>query len=332
MIFPRDCLLFSVHLMVQIASDTTAILSLGFEWGLYGISVVMFIHTVLVLFKDHKTRPVNRPMATLASLFFVLSTSHAIVDLIRVNQGFVNERNSFEGGPPAYFSDVAQTLFVVRSTIYAAQTLLGDAVVIYRCFIVWQSVYIILIPMLLWCSSAAMAAFLLYNMALANPSSIFILGKSIDAFFACTLSSNMTSTGLLAYRIWKINGATSSSRVGGSLVPIARVVADSGALYSVTLVVAMITFVSGSNSQFILVDMLVPIVAIAFYAIIIRVSLARQATATSTAGSLHSYPMRPLQVHISEARFTSDREPVTSRDKDVEANHADGKQNHAESF
>ncbi|KAJ7579155.1 hypothetical protein C8J56DRAFT_337792 [Mycena floridula] len=291
-----------------IAADTTAILSLALECGLYGISVVLFVHTILVLAKDHKTRPVNRTMTVLACLFFVLSTWHAIVDVVRAKEGFVNERERFKGGPSAYFADVTQPIFVIRSTLYASQTLLGDAVVIYRCYVVWQSFYVALFPLILWCGCAGVAMALLDAVARANPSSIFILSKLIDTFFATTLSCNILGTGLLAYRIWKINAATAEFRIGNSLLPVARVVADSGALYSVTLLVALFTFVSGSNSQFLLVDLLMPIIAIAFYAIIIRVSLARQASKTGSAGSgvQQSYNLAPFQVHIPETQFTAD--------------------------
>jgi hypothetical protein len=92
----------------------------------------------------------NHRMAWLATAFLVLSTAvsckcltshfliqliftitqHAMVDLIRLNEGLVNQRNTFKGGPNGFFADATQEYFLIRSGIYITQTLLADAVVV----------------------------------------------------------------------------------------------------------------------------------------------------------------------------------------------------------
>lgn len=42
------------------------------------------------------------------------------------------QRDTFPGGPQAFFADGAQLTFMARNSIFVLQTLLGDAVVVSR--------------------------------------------------------------------------------------------------------------------------------------------------------------------------------------------------------
>jgi hypothetical protein len=53
-----------------------------------------------------------------------------IVDMVRVENGFVKYRDTFPGGPAAYFADVTQPLFVAKNFILVFQTLVGDGVLV----------------------------------------------------------------------------------------------------------------------------------------------------------------------------------------------------------
>lgn len=78
-----------------------------------------------------------------------------VVVIIRTEDGLVKYRDTFPGGPVAFFADVSQETFVVKCAIYVLQTLLGDGVMIYRCYVVWKSVRIIILPCVMWCGVAS---------------------------------------------------------------------------------------------------------------------------------------------------------------------------------
>lgn len=61
-----------------------------------------------------------------------LSFKHMVVDIVRIDEGLVKYRDTFPGGPLAFFEDVAQNTFVIKNAIYTLQTLLGDGVVVRR--------------------------------------------------------------------------------------------------------------------------------------------------------------------------------------------------------
>jgi len=214
------------------------------------------------------------------------------------------------------------------------QTLLADGVVIYRCYVVWQSVWIVVLPIILWCSVAVTGVIAIYSVSQASTGDgIFVkaLAQWVTAFFASTIATNLLSSGLLAYRIWIIqrgvSGVNNTSR--NTVMPVVRVLVDAAILYSAALLTALILFVSGNNGQDAVVDMAMPIMSIAFYMVLIRIALnKKQHNYVSTQSSIsiprravtseaeqeraQQYAMKPLQVHVS--KFTHQERPSSSKD------------------
>jgi hypothetical protein len=160
------------------------------------------------------------------------------------------------------------------------------------------------------------------------------------SFYATTLSTNLLSTILLAYRIWSINRRAPGIRATkGPFRPVLSVVIDSGLLYSFTLVAALSCFASGSHGEFDIVKnkfapmdsitlltfwikQITPIISIAFYMIMIRVGIAQNSNDSrleihSTLGgrsvgnhagstSDSPYPMNRMQVHTTKMTETND--------------------------
>ena len=73
----------------------------------------------------------------------------------------------------------------------------------------------------------------------------------------CKLRLTSITSVLLVFRIWQINSRVnrSYSSAGVSLMPVLLIIADAGVLYSVTLLSALICFVSHSNGQYVVLDM-----------------------------------------------------------------------------
>ncbi|THU98890.1 hypothetical protein K435DRAFT_720256 [Dendrothele bispora CBS 962.96] len=274
----------------SVAPDTAALLAMSFESCLYGFSVWMFSETMRELLFGGN---LNRKMAIVASMFFMLSTAHVIVDLIRLKIGFIDLRDTYRGGPSAYFSSATEPMFLLRSAFYLAQTLLADAVLVYRCHTVWCPVskWVMLFPLSLWLGMFATSLGAFYNLGVATKklggAEIFAFAKWINGFFGISLATNLIGTALLGFRIWKINQTASQFRNQGFMIPVLRVVIDAGMLYSVTLTVTLITFEVRSNAQTICLDMLMPIIAISFYMIILRVAkLAERAPPKNLANNM----------------------------------------------
>ncbi|KAG2130166.1 uncharacterized protein EDB93DRAFT_1332144 [Suillus bovinus] len=209
---------------------------------------------------------------------------------------------------------LAQETYVIKDVLYFLQTLLADGVVIYRCYVVWQSVRVIIVPAMLWCSAAVTGTYGLYNSSQFQSSTTPFLreiARWIKAFLVSTIATNVLSTGLLAYRIWTIEREVARTRASrkGTMMPIVHVLVDAAILYSVALIAVLICFLCSNNGVYIVVDMVVPIISIAFYMVLIRVAISRHRshlltvgaiTETEYIGNMQQYPMQPLQVQLPQ--------------------------------
>ncbi|EIW76072.1 hypothetical protein CONPUDRAFT_169260 [Coniophora puteana RWD-64-598 SS2] len=323
--------------------DTAAIVSTVLEGILYGFSVFMFIGTIWSLTTGRKSSEFNSRMITVACLLLIISTTHMVIDIIRTQEGLVKYRDTFYSGPDGpngplgFFSDVAEWSFVAKNLIYTLQTLVGDGVVIYRCYVVWQSRLVVIVPLLLWCSVAVTGAGCVYSetQATTDKENIFASGTGpwITAFLVSTLVANLISTTLLAYRIWNVSRRVGHIQVQKStLWPFLRIILDSGILYSITLLAALLCFVAKNRGHYVLLDMIMPIISITFYLVIIRVTLKKSSSqdhhARPTPPIFHgftaseipfyndtpssAYPLKRLEVHMTHMTETHEDEPADS--------------------
>jgi hypothetical protein len=270
----------------DIPLDKAELLSVLLEALLYGFSLFMFGGTIWTLTSQRSTHRVNRKMLTAACSLLLFSTAHLVIDIIRIMEGLILFRDT----STVYFSDVSQWTFVSKNYVYAAQTLIGDGVVLYRCYAVWQSKLAMILPALLWCVAIVTGFGSPYTESQMTEGGVFGLRLSrwIISFWASTLATNIVTTLMLAYRIWYVNWRATRlcDHRTSELRPILHVIIDAGLIYSVTLFAALICYVNKSNGQYVVLDMIVPIISITFYMVIIRVGLANRANQPMAALSL----------------------------------------------
>jgi len=93
------------------------------DWKMISIAVVLLVLSTAV-----SSFPDAQPLSTL--LDHPRSFKHMVVDIVRIDEGLVKYRDTFPGGPMAFFEDIAQNTFVIKNAIYTLQTLVGDGVVV----------------------------------------------------------------------------------------------------------------------------------------------------------------------------------------------------------
>ncbi|KAG1738233.1 hypothetical protein EDB19DRAFT_1829210 [Suillus lakei] len=260
--------------------DEAAILSTVLEGILYGFSVLMFIGTIWALIYKRGSRNINRPITVVAILLLMLSTAHMVVDIIRAEDGLVKYRDTFPGGPVAFFQDINQNTYVIKNVIWTLQTMLGDGVVPKpsgpnNAVSGKRFIAVMLSGDLSGLSSYQPT--MLHRRVVTEAIYFGPIGQWVTTFFALTLSVNLLSSGLLAYRIWTIERKISAARAAkGTMMPIVRVLVDAAALYSAALFSVLIPFICSNNGQYIVSDMITPIISIAFYMVFIRITINRK--------------------------------------------------------
>ncbi|KAG2072012.1 hypothetical protein BDR04DRAFT_1230737 [Suillus decipiens] len=312
---------------LPLSLDTATIISTALECILYGFSVLMFIGTMWALTYKRTMRDISLPITAAAILLLIFSTAHIILGIVWTEYGLVTYRDTYQGGPAAYFADVSQRISIAKNSIYVLQTLLGDAVAIYRCYVVWQAAWVIILPSILWCGVAVTGGLAVYGDSQINStgvSSTEVVIECMGLFCALTLAAHLSSSALLGYRIWKIERNAAPSRTTKvTTTSITRVIVEAATLYTIVLVSTLAGSLCSGSSPFILIDMLTPIISITFYMVILRIAIGKRthsqiltsftarggATSETVRGSVSQYSMKPLQVHVSRSTH-NDSAPV----------------------
>ncbi|KAI1782843.1 hypothetical protein LXA43DRAFT_386764 [Ganoderma leucocontextum] len=262
-----------------------AIFSTSLEAIFYGFSVFMFMLTTKTLFRGYGQRRLNYGMIVVAWALLLLSTAEMAVNIARLYRGFVSLGPKLAGGPEQYFAFTPDAMFLTKSCLYNAQTVILDAVMIYRAWVVWQNLRVIVIPVVGWCGLIATCFGLNISFAkqLSDIESQDLLGIPtghwVAAAFSLTLFTNLVTTLIIAYRIWMVVRRSTDYLSQSSLTPVLCVIVESGAIYSVAITAALITFAAKSNYVFVILDLLSPIISIVFSMIIVRVGLSKERTA-----------------------------------------------------
>lgn len=222
----------------------------------------------------------NWHMLVTSLVMWLLITINFGLSWSRIMDAFVVLRPGLREDPGIiieYFADLAHWKEVARTGVYVGLTAVADTLFIYRCYVIWgRSIYIIALPILLLCCSITAGIGIEVVIGTAGATTNLFatsLATWAQSFFAISLVQNVLTTFLIVYRIWRVNIGVTALGQNHSLWPVMAVVLESGAVYSSTLLLLLMTYVSGSFAQYIALDMLVPIIGIVFNLIIVRVGL-----------------------------------------------------------
>ncbi|KAM6499419.1 hypothetical protein JOM56_004927, partial [Amanita muscaria] len=138
-----------------------------------------------------------------------------------------------------------------QSTLDIATTLIGDAILISRCWITysksWRMIYF---PILLWIFTLALSITDIYGSATAifesNNTWTGPLTRLLYALSSCHIVTNVYSTSTIIYRtaqIMKGNPEPMSYRIS-------RIISESGLLYTLASIVILLAAIVGQQSIF----------------------------------------------------------------------------------
>lgn len=74
-----------------------------------------------------------------------LSAQHLCLDVQRAVEGFIYHNTSSEG-PDVFYSQLGNPTFVAKNAIYITNTLVGDAFMALRLYVIWNRVWWIAVP------------------------------------------------------------------------------------------------------------------------------------------------------------------------------------------
>ncbi|THU89938.1 hypothetical protein K435DRAFT_781429 [Dendrothele bispora CBS 962.96] len=173
---------------------------------MYGLQIYMTIHSVYLLRAPSHDSGVQRQKLFYASysILLLLCMSFAFIANALMGQMMWIEHRDFDGGPVAWWLSNGTVWFnVVGSAFDMFGNFLGDALLIYRCAIIWgKRWYVIFLPVLMFLASTALAILSVVESAL--PGSSFFQTHVINfavPWISLTCTLNAIVTVLIAGRI-----------------------------------------------------------------------------------------------------------------------------------
>ncbi|KIM88071.1 hypothetical protein PILCRDRAFT_814747 [Piloderma croceum F 1598] len=257
--------------------DATQLAALVVQTLLNGVFLVLWVQCMdsLVKRSQQQSERLFKPLSFIAILLLLTIIGHWMLDCARAFEAFVFAQDhsdchatSCPNAATIVYSDNSDPKFVANSALYVVTTLAGDSFMVYRLFIVWsRNWWIIILPLSLIVGLAVTGSVTTYHFSQATP----IFGAAsgwITASFVMTLLANLSSTSLIALRIWMTSRRLNlqSSR----MPKVVEIVVESAALYSCCLLITLVSYASHSNIQFVGVSVNSPMVGIIFCMIISR--------------------------------------------------------------
>ncbi|THU98435.1 hypothetical protein K435DRAFT_964962 [Dendrothele bispora CBS 962.96] len=264
--------------MASIALDRAYLTAIWLETLFYGINLSLFVSYMAITKFKRRGRPMHKLIVITAILMFLLSTTHVSLGFYRLIEGFIVLRDE-AGGPGAFFSDVSIPANVAKVTIHTINSVLGDSIMVWRCFHVWSRSWRMSMAPILLIIASAVCGF--------GQSVIFANGKTIHtafqsqlarwngSVFTLSLVTNVVVTVLIGCRIWYLSRQYADMNLPTTLKyrRILLIVVESGAVYSSALIIEITLYFLDNNAFYIIYDPIAQLTAIVPTTIIVLTSL-----------------------------------------------------------
>ncbi|KAJ7672837.1 hypothetical protein B0H17DRAFT_1083527 [Mycena rosella] len=298
----------------QYPLDKAFLAATWLEALIYGCFLCVFCFGVYIQVISTKGRNThNQVMFIVSIIMFILATLHVAMNCFRLIRGFSDFRDT-PGGPVGYLGNLALWDHVFKDTLYATQSILGDAVAVYRCWILWNKDYrFIIFPSMLLIGSTVSGYMVCGLYTSVDPTATVFnprLTDWITTFYSIAVAQNIITTGLMAIRLWQGEKKSARYRVDkGNLMPVLRILVESAALYLFIEILLLSLYSANYNAQYVLLEIVTPTVGITFGMISIRITMrAHQKSQISyDSGNLSegrqtfgSIPLRRITVNISK--------------------------------
>ncbi|KAJ7648081.1 hypothetical protein FB45DRAFT_1102719 [Roridomyces roridus] len=261
--------------------DKTYIVSQVLETLCYGFFVCVFVLSIYTYTHSGRNTHANIMFAITCIMFFI-ATWHFAITFYRTVEGVTDLQGLLLQGGAEFLENSKLWHALMRNILYIVQVLLGDAVAIYRCWVLWdRGLRAISIPLIFFVGTIVSGI-----MACVNLSSVVPLkgGSTRDwvaVFYALGVTQNALTTTLMVFRLYRSGRPKPSWPLFSKTI---LLLFESAAFYFVLQIVILAFFLARSNFQAVLLGMIPPIIGATFTGITIRVAIRAQQLQPTIAG------------------------------------------------
>ncbi|KAH8078065.1 hypothetical protein BXZ70DRAFT_689954 [Cristinia sonorae] len=173
---------------------------------LYGIELMMYFSTLRELRRRARTRQSWKFYCIYSTLLFVLVTIDMATNAVWGEIMWIDKRED-PGVLTFIMEDLSVWYQIMGSTTVVIMVLMGDALLLYRLFIIWGSNYwVVLLPGLVYCATLALG--ILELVSAFKPGGWFFSGKAVNfgtPYYSITVSMNVIITSLICGRLFYLS-------------------------------------------------------------------------------------------------------------------------------
>jgi hypothetical protein len=252
----RMCRFSSPRYPAMVTFKMVKLSTMFVQAALYGVYLVTLAHCLRWLFYEdqgwmcRRLENVRRRTLIVVLLFFMLSTASLAIAFWMTLAVFAPEDNGYHS-----FIRLFNRLDIVRDELENAPILMTDAVLIYRCWLVYGRRWrVIILPLLLWSASLISTAFVAYDYNLYKDSKTAVEYRVVTqshpvwtVFYLCSITTNVYATAAIIYRTLSI--AKGNKNSSGDLYTTCRIFAKFGTLYTLASMLCLLGRLLDSSSN-----------------------------------------------------------------------------------
>jgi len=248
-------------------------------YGAYLITVGFTIR-YFVRKEDYWTALIHYVLAFATALLAAVVTLDVSIAFRQVFIAFIVSSSPQDG--LNYLKDPTNRDNILRAVCTPILALIADGMLIYRCAIIFEKRLVVIIaPVLLWIANLTLCVIAISIATLSKSKDFFNVSSSKPFIISAVVTNvcgTMLPTALIAYFLHNATKRTqildSAIIIGRSrsrrLSEIMRIIIESGLIITTANLVLFATYLSGSNADYPVSDVLNVVYAIAFNLIIIR--------------------------------------------------------------
>ncbi|KIJ65817.1 hypothetical protein HYDPIDRAFT_27050 [Hydnomerulius pinastri MD-312] len=244
---------------------------------LYGIEITLYYNTMSILWrKKEKDARATRFYMAFSTAAFLLVTIFVAVEAVFGQEMWIVNAN-FPGGSAAYLATYASVWYQTMGTAASViLQLMSDGVLIYRCFVVWNNLYVLIFPCVLWVATLILGIFELYTSGVPTGNAFEGLAAHIGVTYcAVSVGLNVIVTAMICGRIGYLGMAihtTSTKKSMAKYTGTIPIIVESGLAYAVSGIAFVVSLGIGSEISILFLSLYVMFTCISPQMIILRVA------------------------------------------------------------
>ncbi|KAF9445221.1 hypothetical protein P691DRAFT_735345 [Macrolepiota fuliginosa MF-IS2] len=255
---------------MDLSLNRSELTALFMESLIYGIFLVLFcILLIIAYFSPREAIPKKRYIIPAATLMMMIATTHIVIDFLRALEAFVPTNPQLT--PDQFFKKLSHPYAILNWALYAIQTILGDSILVWRCYVLYDKKWWTVIPgaILIALNTSALVIVVRYLTFAVGANFIHLSRPWMTSWIVATSVLQVFYSAAIVIRIYLTR--RSLRWVVRSMSPVVVAMIESTAIYTAAVFLLLLCNALDSNGQFVIMDTIVPLVGVVFCLIAIRI-------------------------------------------------------------